>query len=118
MPFLATCSRPLRVLAAVLLLAVVVPAVPSAAVEGPVPGQAVVAVVDTGINPYHVQFRDPLPRFLQHPSTYIPNFPPDAEALNLTFDAEDYNAAVLADCAEWAKVERGEMYWVPGTRIV
>src|SRR5688572_20198135 len=109
--------RPYLVLA--LLLALAVPVVPAAAqAEGLVPGQAVVAVVDTGINPYHYQFRDDSPRFQQHPSTYIPGFPVNAEALHLTFDAEDYEAAVLADCAEWAKVERGRLYWVPGTRIV
>src|SRR5688572_21978962 len=62
------------------------------------PVNAVVSLVDTGINPYHLSFRDPSPRANKHPSTYIPGYPKDAEALHVTFDAVNYAAAVAADC--------------------
>lgn len=111
-----------RILALVLCtLAVTATALPlgaaSAAETTPL-GDAVVAVVDTGINPYHVEFRDDSPRALQHPSTYVPGYPEDAVALPLTLDAESYDDAVRADCDVWATVERGRLYWVPGTRII
>lgn len=80
--------------------------------------RVVVADIDTGINPYHVEFRDTSPEAYAHPSTYIPGFPADAPALALTFDAADYNASVLADCAVWQGVEPGKLYWIPGTRII
>ncbi|MGH2730284.1 MAG: S8 family serine peptidase, partial [Actinomycetota bacterium] len=80
---------------------------------------AVVAVIDTGINPYHVTFRDDSKLAYRHPSTYIPGFPKSAQALRLTFDAKDYWTAVKKDCAKvWTKVEPGELYWFPGTKIV
>jgi hypothetical protein len=83
----------------------------------PVP-QAVVALVDTGINPYHVNFRDESALAWQHPSTYIPGYPADAIALNLTLDAEDLDAALEADAKLWESVESGTLYWIPGTKIV
>lgn len=80
---------------------------------------AVVAYVDTGINPYHVVFRDDSPRAYEHPSTYLPGFPEDAEALHLTLDAGSYEAAVAADCESvWQQVETDKLYWFPGTKIV
>jgi hypothetical protein len=91
---------------------------PPAVAEGTA-GDAVVAFVDTGINPYHVTFRDNSPRAFQHPSTYIPGYPADAIALNLTFNAPNYAAAVRADCnTVWKNVQPGKLYWFPGTRIV
>lgn len=80
--------------------------------------RVVVADVDTGINPYHVEFRDDSPEAWAHPSTYLAGYPADVPALNLTFDAPDYASAVLADCAVWQAVEPGKLYWIPGTRIV
>lgn len=80
--------------------------------------RVVVADIDTGINPYHTEFRDDSPEAYAHPSTYLPGFPADAPALNLTFDADDYEAAVLADCETWQAVEPETLYWIPGTRIV
>lgn len=74
--------------------------------------------MDTGINPYHVVFRDGSPRAFAHPSTYLPGYPADATALHLTLDAEDLQQALLADCDAWASVVPGELYWFPGTRIV
>ena len=79
---------------------------------------AVVGFVDTGINPYHQEFRDTSPRAYQHPSTYLPGFPADAKALNLTFGAETWEDAVLADCEVWKNIEERTLYWIPGTKIV
>jgi hypothetical protein len=78
----------------------------------------VVALVYTGINPYHVEFRDDSARAFAHPSTYLPGYPEDAQALELTLDAESYREAVREDCETWQAVEAGEVYWIPGTRIV
>ncbi len=79
---------------------------------------AVVAFLDTGINPYHVVFRDDSPRAFAHPSTYLEGFPAEAEALELSFGARSYAEAVRADCDIWAGVEPGKLYWFPGTRII
>lgn len=84
----------------------------------PAANDAVVALIDTGINPYHAEFRDTSERAYEHPSTYIEGFPDDAPALNLTLDAETYEEAMIADCEEWLSVQRGQLYWIPGTRIV
>lgn len=96
-------------------------AVDAASVPGALPAgsaRVVVADVDTGINPYHVEFRDDSPEAWMHPSTYLAGFPEDARELRLTLDAADYDAAVAADCAAWKAVEPGVLYWIPGTRIV
>lgn len=78
----------------------------------------VIAVVDTGINPYHEVFRDDSPRASAHPSTYLDGYPEDAVRLDLTLDAGSYEDAVDADCELWRTVEAGTLYWVPGTKIV
>ncbi len=57
-------------------------------------------------------------RALQAPWTYILNYPTTAKPLNLTLDAANYRAAVKKDCALWRSVKRGQLYYVPGTRIV
>lgn len=41
-------------------------------------------MVDTGINPYHREFRDRTTRAYEHPSTYIPGYPKKAKALRLS----------------------------------
>ncbi|HEV2890979.1 MAG TPA: S8 family serine peptidase [Frankiaceae bacterium] len=79
---------------------------------------AVVAVVDSGINPYHQMFRDRSARAYEHPSRYLPGFPEDAPALRLHLDTKDYWDAVRADCRTWRSVKPGKLYWIPGTRIV
>ena len=57
----------------------------------------VIAVVDTGINPYHVAYRRS--EYTVHPSNYIEGFPKDAPALGLSFGAADYVTARTADDA-------------------
>jgi hypothetical protein len=59
---------------------------------------ATVGIVDTGINPYHITFRDNSLRAKKHPSTYIPGYPKDALALKLAFSEEKYWEAVKKDC--------------------
>ena len=83
------------------------------------PANAVVAFIDTGINPYHETFRDDSPRAFRHPSTYIPDYPKKAIPLRLSLDEPNYWAAVRADCERiWSKVKPGQLYWFPGTKIV
>lgn len=76
----------------------------------------VVAVVDTGINPYHVDFR--APELTTHPSSYITGFPRDAKALPLNLSAATYEEAVATDKGKWEAVEPDQLYWIPGTNIV
>src|SRR5688572_13391010 len=78
---------------------------------------AVVALIDTGINAYHKTFRDTSPEAYLHPSTYIPDYPPEAEALNITLDADNYWLAIKGDCEKvWKNVKPGKLYWFPGTK--
>lgn len=86
--------------------------------DGTAEPTGVIALVDTGINPYHEVFRDDSDRAQQHPSTYLPDYPADAERLELTLDAASYEEAVSADCATWQGLEPGQLYWIPGTKIV
>ena len=77
----------------------------------------VVAHIDTGVNPYNKNFRDRSPLAYRHPSTYIPGFPKDAQALRLHLDMP-YEKAFKADGDVWKTVRRGDLYWIPGTKIV
>ena len=77
----------------------------------------VIAVVDTGINPYHVAYRRP--EYTIHPSQYIEGFPADTPALGLSLGADDYVSARKADDGPvWSKVGLRELYWIPGTNII
>lgn len=79
---------------------------------------AVIALVDSGINPYHDAFADRSSLAKTHPSTYLPGFPRSAKALHLTLDEPDFWVAVHKDCKIWSGVKRGELYWIPGTKII
>jgi subtilase family protein len=109
------------ILAVVLVLPVAAPLatsntlLPASAAAGPM---AVIALIDTGINPYHVAFRDDSALAQQHPCTYIPGYPCDAQALPLTLNAPDYAAAYAQDKPLWDAVASGQLYWIPGTKIV
>lgn len=86
----------------------------------------VVAVVDTGINPYHDFFR--APALTRHPSTWLPGFPRGAAPVRLTLGAPDLATAREADADTWESLEPssyvgGELdeehlYTFPGTRVV
>ncbi len=87
-----------------------------AAKAGP---QAVIALVDTGINPYHEVFRDRSPLAQRYPGTYLPGYPKGAIALHITLDDKSYYDALRKDCRSvWSKVRPGQLYWFPGTKIV
>lgn len=88
----------------------------------------VIGIADTGINPYHLEFSaetypDPdvlalTDGFTRHPSEYIPGYPADAKAIPIT-TGEGYFPA--QDKPLWngnETVQPGEMYWIPGTKIV
>ena len=79
----------------------------------------VIALTDTGINPYHEDFR--APEFVHHPSRYIEGYPADAEAVKVSLPVADrsgYEAARKADDMKWALLELKKLYWFPGTRII
>jgi hypothetical protein len=77
----------------------------------------VIAVVDTGVNPYHLAYRRA--EYAIHPSKYIEGFPTDAPALGLSLGADSYEAARAADDGPvWSQVAEKKLYWVPGTNIV
>ncbi|HET7676372.1 MAG TPA: S8 family serine peptidase [Candidatus Limnocylindrales bacterium] len=89
----------------------------------------VIGIADSGINPYHLEFSaetypDPdvlalTENFTRHPSEYIPGYPADSEAIQLTF-GQGY--APAADAAIWAgdhsRIKLNKMYWFPGTKII
>jgi hypothetical protein len=90
-------------------------------------GFVVIAVPDTGINPYHADFAaSTYPRNLDadpdndvdlwaDPSTYLDGFPAGVPSLGLTIDG-GYNAA--ADSAKFGAVTMGQLYRIPGTKII
>lgn len=100
------------------------PAVSPASTSGK---HSVVAVVDTGINPYHQFFR--APALATHPRTWLPGFPKTAKTVNLSLGASGYDAARAADAAKFAGLTRTtydaasdtfdtHLYTFPGTRVV
>jgi len=75
----------------------------------------VVATLDTGTNPFHPTWRRPQHR---HPSTFIPGYPSEADAVELTF-ARTFDASVEASQQELAKFKAGNFpYWIPGTNLI
>jgi hypothetical protein len=80
-------------------------------------GPGVVALIDTGINPYSPAFRDASARGRKPPWTYIKGYPKGTPALKLSLGLP-YDKAVKKDADVWAKVEANKLYWIPGTRIV
>lgn len=82
---------------------------------GPGCAPVVVAVIDSGVNPYHAWFRRP--GYTAHPSTYLPGFPTDAPALGLTFSVNhSYNK--LVDLEALGSIGRDQLVTIPGTNIV
>lgn len=78
----------------------------------------VVALIDTGINPYSPAFRDDSAQALDHPSTYLDGYPRSAKALNLSLNERTLAAALKKDAKVWRTVEARTLYYVPGTKIV
>jgi hypothetical protein len=79
----------------------------------------VIAFVDSGINPYHQDFR--APDFVHHPAEFIEGYPADSQAVPLSFDVADtdgYDDARTADEDTLYDLQRNQLYWFPGTRII
>lgn len=77
----------------------------------------VVAVVDTGNNPYHLQYREQYDD--AHPSVYIPDYP-EVVDLNITLDVESLpgDNRPVDDAELWASAKPGVLYRYPGTKII
>ena len=83
---------------------------------GPIP-HVLVGVPDSGINPYHEIFYRP--NLTVHPCTYLPGFPCDVPALNLSVGEHDtWEEAWQADQALWDSLAYGQWYWIPKTVFV
>ena len=93
----------------------------------------VVAINDSGINPYHLEFSaqtypDPdvlalTENFTRHPSEYISGYPADSQAINMTigqgyFPAQDANIWSQKSATNPTGLEYGKLYWIPGTKII
>ena len=80
----------------------------------------VVAVPDTGINPYHMDFRLPPDNDMVGvpPWEYISGYPKTAEALDLSLDATSYQEALERDDDTWDAVDTEHLYYIPGTKII
>lgn len=80
----------------------------------------VIAFPDSGINPYHLDFRlDPADdRNGVAPWEYIDGYPRHARALDLSLDAPDYDTAVARDADVLESLSPLSLYYVPGTTIV
>lgn len=94
------------------------PGGPASSEEEPFRPRVVVAVIDTGIQPYHLEFRQAIEDPLAHPSSYLQGYPADVPALGLTLDAPDLESAQTADEALWDGAQSDTLYWLPGTKIV
>ena len=117
--------RGLRALGALVVFMAFLPAAvarqgdrPGAGIPVPLgPAHAVVALIDTGINPYSPAFRDTSPLGRKPPWKYIPGYPKNTPALRLSLGLS-YDKAVKMDAHIWERVEANKLYWIPGTRIV
>lgn len=77
----------------------------------------VVAVADSGINPYHDIYRRP--DLVAHPCTYVQGYSCDVPALPLSIGLHDtWQEAFDADRLLWDGVQLGQWYWIPGTNII
>lgn len=84
--------------------------------------RVVVAVVDTGIQPYHDEFRQVRAGedAWAHPSTYLEGYPADAPAIPITLNLNSTEADdhFDADAELWDNTSRETLYWLPGTKII
>lgn len=83
---------------------------------GPEP-HVIVAVPDSGINPYHIlYFREDR---TQHPCTYVQDFPCDLPALNLTVGPGlTWEERFEKDRTIWESIQPDQAYWIPQTLFV
>ena len=78
----------------------------------------IVAVADTGVNPYHEVYHRP--KLTEHPCTWVTGFGDcSVPALHLSIGVYDtYEEAYEADRQKWNSVQVGRWYWIPGTNII
>ncbi len=76
----------------------------------------IVAVPDSGVNPYHAVYHRP--QLTAHPCTYIRDYPCDIPALELTLDASSWQEAFQADKEKWEAIRPGDRFWIPGTNLI
>ncbi len=84
-------------------------------------GLVVIAIVDSGINPYHSDFSAasyPGPADLSlAPGAYLAGYPA-ATRVDLSVTMGDYDAARSADQSRFEAIREGTLVWFPGTKIV
>lgn len=105
---------------AILLLAAPFAGIGAADTTSPEP-HVIVAIPDSGINPYHEDFYRP--DLTDHPCTYVEGFPCSVQKLDLSIDYANqagvtYDEALAADASVWEDVEAGTVYWIPKTSFV
>jgi hypothetical protein len=85
--------------------------------EVPFRPHVVVAIADSGINPYHaIYFR---PNLTAHPCTYLVGYPCDVPALNLSVGRyATWEEAFNADKRLWEGIQLHQWYWIPRTNII
>ena len=84
----------------------------------PVYAQAVVAVIDTGANPYHEHFARPDGIPAPVLDTFVNTLDGAAPARVSLTQSGDHEARVKADEAVWAAMEPGVLYHFEGTRVL
>lgn len=92
--------------------------------------RVVVAIIDTGVTPYHDEFRQVRAGEdgFAHPSTYLAGYPSDVAAVPITLQMPDDEDPSLvetesskyleADEALWQETGSETLYWIPGTKFV
>ncbi|HVM46309.1 MAG TPA: S8/S53 family peptidase [Candidatus Thermoplasmatota archaeon] len=81
----------------------------------------VIAVIDTGINFYHAEYRlanEASPLAAASPEALARLGVPELSAVPLSLDAKDWKAAVKQDKETLMKMEPKTLYTFPGTRIL
>lgn len=76
----------------------------------------VIAIVDSGINPYHRDFRRA--GLDVHPASYIEGYPSEASPLRLALRAPSFEVAMKKDASRWSRLRPARLYWLPGTNII
>jgi hypothetical protein len=84
--------------------------------------RVVVAVIDTGINPYHEFYYNCAAKDATCPSNVTPDvlaeFGIDAAHQVALTRTGNFAADYAADAAFWNGVKRGELYWFKGTNVI
>ena len=112
-----TMTRRRGLLCALLSLVVGLSLLPDPARAAATP-HVIVAVADTGVNPYHEAYYRP--QNTAHPCTWVAGFDDcSIPALHLSIGKHDnVFQALHADRELWESVVEGQWYWIPKTNII